>query len=399
MTTSQDLISTAVSEEWLNNLLSKAIEAKASDVHIEPDRDNLRIRYRVDGLLYVSETLSIERQEPIISRIKVVSNLDITEHRLPLDGHFEFRYGGLGGFRIFNIRVSTFPTVYGEAVVLRILNREDSLINLDSLGFDEGQLEKVNSLITQPYGMILITGPSGSGKTTLLYSILNILNKPTANIITIEDPVELQMDGVRQTQVQDVVGLTFAKALRAVLRQDPDIVMVGEIRDSDSAQIAIQAALTGRMLFASFHTLSVFAVVARLIEMGIPRSVISNSIMGIISCRLVRKICPSCKTPYQLTPNESKLLDIQNSEENNFYIGKGCDDCRQSGYIGRVGIYEVVPFDEDVRSAIIENEHPSKITTILKNKKEKRLEESAMEKVYQGITSSQEIIRVVGKKI
>ncbi|MBI3443445.1 type II/IV secretion system protein [Candidatus Woesebacteria bacterium] len=389
-------ITGAVSKEWLDSLLSRAIESRASDIHLEPARDAFHIRYRIDGLLYLIENLSMERHEPVVSRVKVVSQLDITEHRIPQDGHFEFTYGGLGGMRFFNIRVSTFPTIYGEAIVMRILNREDILINLEGLGFDQSQLNTVENLIVQPYGMVLITGPSGSGKTTLLYSILNALNKQTVNIITIEDPVELNLEGAHQTQISEETGLTFAKALRAVLRQDPDIMMVGEIRDSDSAQISMQAALTGRLVFSSFHTLNVFAVVARLLEMGVPRSIIANAIVGVIASRLVRKICNSCKTSYQPTPAETKMLGVY-LETQKLLIGKGCDECRHSGYKGRVGIYEVVSFDEEIRTAIIEEASSSKLLSIIRGKKIKSLKEGAVDKVFEGITSIQEVVRVIGK--
>src|SRR4030067_3087695 len=277
--------------DWLNRLITDAIGKRASDVHIEPQREKIQVKFRIDGMLRDIEHINLDNTDSTTSRIKVLAGLDITEHRLPQDGHFEFNYD----IRVYNVRVSTFPTIYGETIVMRILNRDDMLINISELGFDESQYQNVINLISQPYGMILITGPSGSGKTTLLYSILNSIKKDTNNIITIEDPVEVQMEEIRQTQVNEATAFTFAKALKAVLRQDPDIIMVGEIRDSETAQISIQAALTGRLVFSTFHTLNVFGVTARLIEMGVPRSVTANSVNAVISSRLVRKICNSCK--------------------------------------------------------------------------------------------------------
>lgn len=390
-----DIISDVSTEGWLDNLLFKAIDLKASDVHIEIGREILNIRFRIDGLLYLMETLDRGSQQTIVSHIKIVSQLESTEYRVPQDGHFEFNYNN----RVYNIRVSTFPTIYGEVIVMRILNREDILLKLGDLGFDENQLQSVDTLIHHPYGMILITGPSSSGKTTLLYSILNILNKSINNIITIEDPVELQIEGMRQTQVNEYSEFKFSTALRSVLRQDADIIMVGEIRDDETAQIAIQAALAGRLVFSTFHTLNVPGVVTRLLEMDIPASVIANAITGIISTRLVRKICPDCKAPYQLSEREQRILGEALPEGQVFYKGVGCGKCLRSGYSGRTGVFEIIPFDEEIRFAIIEKMHLSEMFSTLEKKKIKSLRESAMEKVYQGITTVEEVIRVTSRRL
>ena len=376
--------------DWLNRLITDAIGKRASDVHIEPQREKIQVKFRIDGMLRDIEHINLDNTDSTTSRIKVLAGLDITEHRLPQDGHFEFNYD----IRVYNVRVSTFPTIYGETIVMRILNRDDMLINISELGFDESQYQNVINLISQPYGMILITGPSGSGKTTLLYSILNSIKKDTNNIITIEDPVEVQMEGIRQTHVVEATGFTFARALRAVLRQDPDIIMVGEIRDSETAQISIQAALTGRLVFSTFHTLNVFGVTARLIEMGVPRSVTANSVNAVISTRLVRKICPSCKEPHTPTPQEIKFMG--NSTAGTYYIGKGCNECLSTGYKGRIGIFEVVTFDDDIRSIITESPQLSEILPLIKTKGIKSLRESATDKVLQGVTSVSEAIRVTG---
>lgn len=383
-------------QSWLDNLLSNAFEMRASDIHIEITRDMLGVRFRIDGLLYLVETLNRESQPTIISHIKIVSQLESTESRLPQDGHFEFIHNN----RAYNIRVSTFPTIYGEVVVMRILNREDILLNLENLGFDEEQLKTVDTLIHRPYGMVLITGPSSCGKTTLLYSVLNVLSKPTNNIITIENPVELQIDGMRQTQVNEYSQFKFATALRTVLRQDPDIIMVGEMRDDETVQIAIQAALAGRLVFSTFHTLNVPGVVNRLLEMDIPASVIANVITGVISSRLVRKICPECKAPYQPSEEEKRMLGETLSAGQVFYKGLGCEKCLKSGYFGRTGIFEIIPFDdEEIRFAIVEKMHLSEMFSAIQKKKIKTLRESAMEKVYQGITTFEEVIRVTIRRI
>ena len=390
-----DIISDVSTESWLDNLLSKAIDLKVSDIHLEIARDIFNVRFRIDGLLYLMETLDKGVQQTIISHIKIVAQLESTEYRVPQDGHFEFSHSN----RVYNIRVSTFPTIYGEVIVMRVLNREDTLLNLGDLGFDTNQLQNVDALIHHPYGMVLITGPSSSGKTTLLYSILNILNKSTNNIITIEDPVELQIDGMRQTQVNEYSEFKFATALRSVLRQDPDIIMVGEIRDDETAQIAIQAALAGRLVFSTFHTLNVPGVVTRLLEMDIPASVIANAISGVISTRLVRKICQDCKVPYQLSEGEKRILGETLPEGKVFYKGGGCEKCLRSGYHGRTGVFEVIPFDEEVRFAIVEKMHLSEMFSAIQKKKIKTLRESAMEKVYQGITTVEEVIRVTSRRL
>lgn len=388
-----EILSDINTESWLTGLLAKAIDLRASDIHIEITRDILSVRFRIDGILYLIETLNKESHKTIIAHIKIVAQLDSMDFRLPQDGHFEFTHNN----HIFNIRVSTFPTIYGEVVVMRILNREDILLKLGDLGFDNYQLEIINNLIHEPYGMILITGPSGSGKTTLLYSALNVLNKPSINIITIEDPTELQIDGMRQSQVNESSEFKFATALRSVLRQDPDIIMVGEIRDDETAQIAIQAALTGRLVFSTFHTLNVPAVVTRLIEMGIPQSVVANAIAGVISTRLVRKICPDCKVPYQLSEEEKKMLGEDLAPEQAFYKGIGCGKCLKSGYFGRTGIFEIIPFDEEIRFGILEKLRLSEMAQTLQKKEIKSLRQSALDKACQGLTTAAEVIRVTSR--
>lgn len=374
---------------WVENLLSAAIQQRASDIHIEPGREEFDVRIRVDGQLRLIQSLDKSTHEPLISRIKVLSQMDIAEHRAPQDGHFEFT----SNQKLFSVRVSTIPTIHGEAAVLRLHVREGESLNLEQLGLDKGQLEVVQKLLSQPSGMVLSTGPNNSGKTTLLYSCLQVLNRPTANIITVEDPVELYLKGVRQIQVTDGGKLTFSSVLRSILRQDPDIIMVGEIRDPDSAQISIQAALTGRLVFSTIHTFNVFAVIARFMEMGIPRSIIANSINAIISPRLIRKICQNCRVRYQPTEQEKKFFDLGNGT---YFTGSGCNVCSGTGFAGRVGIFEIIPFDQEIRLTIVESQNLSDILKVVKTKTHKTLLQSAIDRVKDGTTSVAELIRVVG---
>lgn len=383
--------------KWFEDIVISAIEKRASDIHFEPERDSFNVRLRIDGLLQQSETLNKYFQDNIISMIKVMSNMNITERRLPQDGHFEFNYTN----RIHNIRASTFPTLYGETVVLRILNREDVLIKLERLGFLPDQLGLVNKLIASSSGMILTTGPTGSGKTNLLYSIIHALNKPDKNIITLEDPIEYQMANIRQTQINESIGLSYLKAMRSVIRQDPDVVMLGEIRDVDTAQMAVLATLIGVLIFSTFHTFDVPALITRFLEFDITSSIIAQTIKGVISTRLVRMTCESCKEPYEgkeiekFDSNTRNLLEHQ-TLPSNLQRGRGCEKCGNTGFLGRTGIFEVVYFDEEIKTSIIEHKPPSYISEIIRRKKTRSLRDCAMEKVFQGITTVDEVARVLG---
>lgn len=382
---------------WFENIIVSAIEKRASDVHFEPERDSFNVRFRIDGLLQQYETLTKYYQDNVISMIKVMSNMNITERRLPQDGHFEFTYMN----RTLNIRVSAFPTLYGETVVFRILNREDVLIDLGRLGFLPDQLEVVSKLVASSSGMILTTGPTGSGKTNLLYSIIHALNKPDKNIVTLEDPIEYQMANIRQTQINESIGLSYLTAMRSVIRQDPDVVMLGEIRDVETAQMAVLATLIGVLIFSTFHTFDVPALITRFLEFGITHSIIAQTIKGVISTRLVRVICESCKEPFEATGLDKfdshikELLKIRTAPSN-LQKGRGCEKCGNTGYLGRTGIFEVVYFDEEMKTSIIERKPPSYISEILKRKKIKTLRDSAMEKVFEGITTTEEASRVLG---
>ncbi len=381
-------------KEWINNILGFAIDNRASDIHFEPEQDLYRVRFRVDGLLTDAPELMGYLKEPatsVLSRIKVLAKMDITGHYVPQDGHFEY----MRQETIYNIRVSTFPTTNGETIVLRIHNRNDILMRLENLGFDQPQLNTIMRVISNPSGLVLITGPSGSGKTTLLYSILNTLHKSQNNIITLEDPVELEMLNTRQVQINEALGMSFPTAMRAVIRQDPDIVMLGEIRDSETAQMAFQAALIGILILSTFHTLDTPGLVMRFIEMGIPHSVVAYALSGVISSRLLRKICPNCKIEVKKTDLDNTFLG-EKAATANLFQGKGCDMCKKTGYRGRTGIFEIVPFDEEIRTAIVEKITASEFLNMLRKKQIRHLQDMAIDKALQGTTTIEEVIRVTG---
>lgn len=379
------------SKDLINTIFLNAINKRASDIHFEPQPGEVTIRFRIDGLLQQAYKIDTSQKEEIISRIKVLSSLNITEHRMPQDGYLECVYQD----RIYNIRVSTLPTVYGESVVCRFHNREDVLMNLKDLGFDNDQLETILSLITSNSGIVLATGPTGSGKTNLLYSFLHSINKTDKNVLTVEDPIEYHLPNIRQTQTNESIGLTFARVMRSVVRQDPDIVMIGEIRDAETAQIAAQASLIGTLIFSTFHTFDIPALLTRLQEMGIATSVIAQALKGVVSTRLLRRICASCKIQYELTPEEKKRLGL-NNEIQSFYKGKGCDKCQNLGYLGRIGIYEVTNFDEEIKNSIIEKRPASHLNDLINKKQNKKIRQAALEKVQQGISAIDEVIRVLG---
>lgn len=377
---------------FLNDLLIKAIESKASDVHIEPESDSLNVRMRVDGLMRLTDTINKFSQDQIISRVKILAQMDITIQRLPQNGHFKFQHNG----RVYSIRVSTLPSSFGENVVFRLHNREDALVQIEDMAFDPVQREQINKILANPYGMIILTGPTGSGKTTFLYSLINNLNKPEKNIITLEDPVEYQLANIRQTDVNDASGMTYAIGLRAVLRQDPDIVMIGEIRDSETAQLAIQASLTGTLVLTTFQTFDMPALMNRLVEMGFSHAAIAQCINGVISTRLLRKICQSCQTtPYFPTELEKKIYseeDLQGS----YVKGKGCPSCHNSGYAGRTNIFEIVRLDDEIKSLILDHRSAREMQELLTKKQIRTLRESALDRARKGITTLEEVTRVLG---
>ena len=349
----------------VNMMVMEAVRENASDIHIEPEEDSLSIRFRVDGVLHEKQSPSKHFQSAIISRIKVLANLDIAERRKPQDGRFHMKMEN----KQIDIRVSCVPIIHGENVVMRLLDSGSVILGLDQLGFSGEMMEKYKKLLQHPHGIILVTGPTGSGKTTTLYTSLNILNTSDKNIITVEDPVEYRLAGVRQIQVNPQADLTFANGLRAILRQDPDIIMVGEIRDLETAEIAIQAALTGHLVFATLHTNDAPGAITRLLDMGLESYLISSSVVGVIAQRLVRVFCKDCK-------------------------GKGCKVCLNTGYKGRRGIYELMVPDEQIRKLIANKAALDEIRQAVLKTGMKTMREDGLEKVEKGLTSREEVLRV-----
>ncbi len=374
----------------VNLIIVKAVKEGASDIHIEPEEDELKTRFRVDGMLHEVSSPPKYLQSAIISRIKIAANLDIAERRIPQDGRFTIKMEG----KEIDIRVSTVPTIYGENVVMRLLDVSHALFGLPQLGFPKELLKEYERLISKPHGIILVTGPTGSGKTTTLYASLARINTVEKNIITIEDPVEYKLEGIRQMQVNEKVDLTFANGLRSILRQDPDVIMVGEIRDAETAEIAIQAALTGHLVFSTLHTNDAPGAITRLIDMGSEPFLISSSVMAILAQRLVRKICPECKGGY--TPTEEALKDIGlNADEKiDFYRGKGCDKCSNTGYKGRISLYELMVMDEKIRNLTVAKAPIDDIRRQAISSGMITLMEDGVSKVRQGLTTVEEILRV-----
>ena len=372
----------------VNILFIEAVRARASDIHIEPEEELVRVRYRVDGILHEIHTIPKKFQSAIISRIKVLSNLDIAENRRPQDGKIRMSLEG----RSIDVRVSTFPTIHGENVVMRLLDKSSILIGLKELGFLHDNLAVFEKLIHQPNGIILVTGPTGSGKTTTLYSALTTISSMEKNIITIEDPVEYELPLIRQTQVNLKADISFATGLRSILRQDPDVVMVGEIRDKETADIAIQASLTGHLVFSTLHTNDAPSALTRLIDMGIEPFLISSSVIGILAQRLVRTICDKCKEKYTVPATALKDLGIGGEME--AYKGKGCGTCKNTGYLGRVGIFELMIMDDDIKKMVEEKNSADVIKKNAVQRGMKTLREDGLEKAKQGLTTIEEVLRV-----
>ena len=377
----------------VNLVILRAVKEKASDIHIEPfGEDALRVRYRIDGILHDVMSLPRNLQLAVISRIKIMSDLDIAERRLPQDGRIQVNVGG----RNINIRVSILPAVTGESAVLRILDPSSILLELDSLGFSHDILPNFLSLIKKPNGIILVTGPTGSGKSTTLYTTLNLLNSTEKKIMTIEDPVEYRLKGISQVQAKPKIGLTFAAGLRSFLRQDPDIMLVGEIRDKETAEIAVQAALTGHIVLSTLHTNDAPSSVIRLIDMGIESFLISSSVIGVIAQRLVRKICPKCKKEIKLTPDIEKILEESKIDSNQItlYKGEGCPYCKDTGYKGRIAIFELMLISENIRDLISKNVTTGKLREAAISEGMCQLRSDGIKKVCEGITTIDEVLRV-----
>jgi general secretion pathway protein E len=382
----------------VNGLLSQAVKDRASDIHIEVFEQELVIRFRVDGMLY--DVLSPPKRfhPAITSRVKVMSGLNIAEKRLPQDGRIRVRIAG----RDIDIRVSVIPTAFGERIVLRLLDRAQALVdvNLDRLGFSGDNLRKIDRLIRQSHGIILATGPTGSGKTTSLYACLSRINSPDKNIITIEDPIEYQLHGVGQMQVSPKIDLTFANGLRSILRQDPDVIMVGEIRDSETAEIAIQAALTGHLVFSTLHTNDSFGALTRLVDMGIEPFLVSSSVMAVLAQRLVRVLCPDCREAYLPSPSELNRVGLNSVQSSTpIYRAKGCRACRNTGYRGRSAVHELMIVDDDVRELVMRKADASSIRRACTSRGMKILRQDGAERVMAGQTTIEELLRVTQEDI
>lgn len=372
----------------INSLIRQALKSRASDIHIEPYDNIIRIRFRIDGKLQEIMTPSKKTHSAIITRIKIIAGLNIAEKRLPQDGRVEMNIDG----GVLDLRVSVLPTVYGEKVVIRLLDRKNFLKSKKELGFTNENLKKFNSLLSIPNGILLVTGPTGSGKTTTLYTVLNDFNKIDTNIITVEDPVEYRLDGINQVQVNNKAGLTFSNGLRSILRQDPDIIMIGEIRDAETAQIAVRAAITGHIVISTMHTNDAPSTIMRLADMNIQDYLISTSVKGIIAQRLVRKICDNCKTSYKITQHEKEILNIEDDVV--LYTGTGCSSCYNTGYKGRTAIHEVMKITGEIRDFINKDCSVDKIRESAINDGMITLQQNCKELVLNGITTVDELLRV-----
>jgi type IV pilus assembly protein PilB len=383
-------ISNAPIVRLVNSIFEQAVKAKASDIHIEPGPSNVRVRMRIDGQLLPILTIPKKAQSAVITRLKIIGNMDIAEKRLPQDGRYKLVVGG----NEIDVRMSSLPTVHGEKVVMRLLDKDNFLISKDQLGFSKENIKKFNSLISNPHGIILITGPTGSGKSTTLYAMLSELNKTSENIITVEDPVEYSIEGINQVQVNTKAGLTFSTGLRSILRQDPDIIMIGEIRDQETVDIAIRAAITGHLVLSTIHTNDAPGTISRLIDMGVPPYMLAASLVGILSQRLVRKICPSCKTKYTPSKFELSAAGLPPSYNKDIFIGKGCANCNNTGYKGRTAVHEILVIDREVRDMMTNGATVDEIRDYAISKQHmSTLAAECISLMGKGETTIQEVIR------
>lgn len=376
----------------VNQMLVRALESRASDVHIEPFENQLKVRYRIDGILHEVEPPPRQLRAAVISRLKILAQLNIAERRLPQDGRIKIRLGG----KDVDLRIATVPTLYGESVVIRLLERGQIFTELETLGFPLTLLEQFNAMILKPHGMILVTGPTGSGKTTTLYGVLQKINDPGKKIITIEDPVEYQLSGVNQIQVKPQIGLSFANGLRSIVRQDPDVIMVGEIRDSETAEIAVQAALTGHLVFSTLHTNDAAGAISRLLEMGVQDYLLSSSLLGVLAQRLVRRLCATCRNEVPLAgiANESQFGFPDGTAPRTVWEAVGCEVCSGTGYLGRVGIFELLAVNSEICKVIIERADAGTIRKMAVQQGMRLLRDDGWDKVRQGTTTLAEVLRV-----
>ena len=382
--------------ELVNNLFAQAADKNASDIHIDPQKNRVLLRFRIDGVLYIQPTFHHERFNAVISRIKLLANMDIAERRLPQDGRITIKVSG----KSFDVRVSSLPNIYGETVVMRLLPTEQKTLSLASLGMHIDHIDTFENLICRPHGIFLVTGPTGSGKTTTLYTALDLVNDGSKKIITVEDPVEYQMENIAQVQVNTEIGLTFASALRTILRQDPDIVMVGEIRDLETAEIAVQASLTGHLVFSTLHTNDSVGAFTRLMDMGIDPFLVATPIIGVMAQRLIRGLCPYCAESVDIEPiMRSEISELAakygvDGNANFKAVGKGCSYCAGTGYKGRSGIYELIKVDDSLREGLIRKDSAISLWQLLNKQGVRTLKQDGLLKVWNGYTSLDEIFRV-----
>ena len=387
----KDLASEAPVIRLVNLIMSRAVESRASDVHIEPFERDLKVRYRVDGILCDVESPPKRLKAAIISRIKIMARLNIAERRVPQDGRIKMKVLG----KDIDLRVSTLPTMYGESVVMRVLDKSNTQIyDLGKLGFSSGMYKQFEDLILRPYGIILVTGPTGSGKTTTLYAALTKINQPDKKIITIEDPVEYQMDGINQIHVNPQIGLTFAAGLRSIVRQDPDVIMVGEMRDLETVEIGIRAALTGHLVFSTLHTNDAPSAVARMVDMGAEDYLLASSVLGVLAQRLVRVICSECKMEQELDRCFLEDIGFPISQDTRVFEGKGCDACSGTGYRGRLGIFELMLMGDDIRRLTISRADASQLRKTAIQQGMSTLREDGFDKIKRGLTTISEVLRV-----
>lgn len=376
----------------VNSIIKQAMSEKASDIHIEPTAEDIRVRYRLDGILHEGMSLPLSSKSALITRLKILAQMDIAERRLPQDGRFDVKHGNLE----VDLRVSTLPTIFGEKAVLRLLSKGTALITIKQLGFMESDFRKFTEIIKYSYGLVLITGPTGSGKTTTLYAALQELNSIEKNIITIEDPVEYILKGINQIQVNVKAGLTFAAGLRSILRQDPDIIMLGEIRDSETAEIAVHAATTGHLVLSTLHTNDAAGALTRLIDMDVESFLVSGAVLGVISQRLVRLLCPDCKKTFPLPVNDAlrDFMNIPSSEPITLYRAVGCSICNKLGYQGRISIQEVLLVSNTIRNMVKNKSNSQDIKAKAIEEGMITFKEDGIQKALQGLTTIQEIMRV-----
>lgn len=374
----------------VNALIIQATQTQASDIHIEPKKNDVSIRFRVDGILRRLPSLPKSVSLPVVSRIKILSRLDITQRRKPQDGRIHFEYEG----KPVDLRISVYPTIFGEKIVIRILDLSKANLELKDLGMPSHIRNKFYQLIQKPHGIVLVTGPTGSGKTTTLYAALNSINSEKINITTIEDPVEYQLENINQANVDEKYGITFAEALRNILRQDPDVILVGEIRDTETAQLAVRAALTGHLVFSTLHTNDAAGAIIRMLNLGVEPFLVSSSLLCVLAQRLVRVVCPECKSSYRPTENLLKDLNLEKEEKIIFYRGKGCPACDNTGYKGRVGIYELLVPNKEVFEMIMTKASAEQIKEVVSKAGTKILRDDGLEKVLEGITTIEEVLKV-----